>query len=103
MVMKQCNYRVIFQQQDTRITGLQKIALICLLSLVFSFLFPVSITRASIDLAETMIEVKEISFPLLFVSLIILLYSIIRLLKYRRVIEKKTEDLRESEERYEHQ
>jgi len=100
MVMKQCNYRVIFQQQDTRITGLQKIALICLLSLVFSFLFPVSITRASIDLAETMIEVKEISFPLLFVSLIILLYSIIRLLKYRRVIEKKTEDLRESEERY---
>jgi diguanylate cyclase (GGDEF)-like protein/PAS domain S-box-containing protein len=100
MQMKHCNYRVIFLQRDTRKTGLQKITLICLLSIIFSFLLPVSISTASIDLVETMIEVKQISFPLLFISLIILLYTIVRLLEYRRVIEKKTEALRESEERY---
>ena len=45
-------------------------------------------------------SIKNISFPLLFISIVILLYSIVRLLKYRRVIEKRTEELKESEERY---
>jgi hypothetical protein len=52
MQMKQCNHRVIFRQRDMRKTGLQKIVLISLLSLIFSFLSPVSITRASIDVAD---------------------------------------------------
>ena len=97
MVIKRCNYRAIFQQRHL---GLQKIVLICLLSLNFSFLSPVSITRASIDVADKMDSIKNISFPLLFISIVILLYSIVRLLEYRRVIEKRTEELKESEERY---
>jgi hypothetical protein len=88
------------QQRDMRKTLLQKIVLICLLGLIFSFLSPVSITTASIDVVEKMDSIKNISFPLLFVSIIILLYSIVRLLEYRRVIEKRTEELKESEERY---
>ena len=100
MQMKQCNYRVKFPQRDMRKTGLQRIPLISLLSIICSFLLPVSISTASIDIADTMIEIKQISFPLLFISLIILLYTIVRLLGYRRVIEKKTESLKESEERY---
>ena len=55
-----------------------------------------------IDMEENIIAIKQISFPLLLISLSILLYSIIRLLKYHRVIEKKTEALKESEERYAH-
>ena len=38
-------------------------------SILLSFLLPVSISTASIDIAETMIEVKQISFPLLSVRL----------------------------------
>jgi ABC-type enterochelin transport system permease subunit len=92
MQMKQCIYRVISQQLDTRKRGLQKIALICLLCLVFSsFLSPVSLTMAAIDVADKMDSIKNISFPLLFISIIILLYSIVRLLEYRRVLEKITE------------
>jgi len=52
------------------------------------------------DIAETMVTFKNFSFPLLVISIIILLYCIIRLLQYRRIIEKKTEQLKESEERY---
>ena len=97
MVMERCNYRVICQQRNL---GVQKIVLVCLLSVIFSFLSPVSITRASIDVADKMDSIKNISFPLLFISIVILLYSIVRLLEYRRVIEKRTEELKESEERY---
>lgn len=76
--------------------------LISLLSITFFFLMPISISIASMetDVAEKIIEIKQISFPLLLMSIAILLYSIMRLLKYRRVIEKKTEELKESEERY---
>ena len=86
----QCICRVIFQQWDKRKTGLQKIALICLLSLVFSFLSPVSLTMAAIDVAEKMDSIKNISFPVLFISIVILLYSIVRLLEYRRAIIRRT-------------
>jgi len=81
---------------------LMKVLLIGLSGITFSFLMPVSIAMASMetDVGESIIEIKQISFPLLLVSMAILLYSIIRLLKYRRVIEKKTEELKESEERY---
>lgn len=75
-----------------------------LIGIVFSFLMPVSISAASIDIGEKIIgdvlAIKQISFPLLLISLAILLYSIVRLLAYRRVIEKKTEELKESEQRY---
>jgi diguanylate cyclase (GGDEF)-like protein/PAS domain S-box-containing protein len=90
----------ILLQAYRRKTGLQKIVLVCLLSLIYCFLSPVSITRASIDVADKMDYIRNISFPLLFISIIILLYSIVRLLEYRRVIEKRTEELKESEERY---
>jgi hypothetical protein len=86
----QCICRVIFQQWDKRKTGLQKIALICLLSLVISFLSPVSLTMAAIDVAEKMDSIKNISFPVLFISIVILLYSIVRLLEYRRAIIRRT-------------
>src|SRR4030042_3416076 len=90
----------VHQQRDMRKIVLQKIVLISLLSFIFSFLSPVAISTASIDVAEKMDSIKNISFPLLFISIVILLYSIVRLLEYRRVIEKRTEELKESEERY---
>jgi diguanylate cyclase (GGDEF)-like protein/PAS domain S-box-containing protein len=79
-----------------------KFLCISLLSIGFSFLMPTLNAIASVetDVGERIIEIKQISFPLLLMSVSILLYSIIRLFKYRRVIEKKTEELRESEERY---
>ncbi len=98
--MKTSSKGAILLQAYKRKTGLQKIVLICLLSLIYSFLCPVSITRASIDVADKMDYIRNISFPLLFISIVILLYSIVRLLEYRRVIEKRTEELKESEERY---
>jgi hypothetical protein len=79
-----------------------KFLFISLLSIGFSFLMPTLNAIASVetDVGERIIEIKQISFPLLLMSVAILLYSIIRLFKYRRVIEKKTQELRESEERY---
>jgi len=52
------------------------------------------------EIIEDAIAIKQISFPLLIISLIILLYSIACLLRYRRIIEKKAGELKESEERY---
>jgi len=82
--------------------ALMKFLSISLLSIGLSFLMPLLNAVASVetDVSERIIEIKQISFPLLLMSAAILLYSIIRLFKYRRVIEKKSEELRESEERY---
>ena len=93
-------YREIIQQKKNGKKTFAKFFNISSYSILLTFLLPVSISTASIDIADTMIEVKQISFPLLFISLIILLYTIARLLEYRREIEKKTEALMESEERY---
>ncbi|MBM4147414.1 MAG: PAS domain S-box protein, partial [Nitrospira sp.] len=93
-------YMEVIQQKKNGKKTFTKFLHISSYSIFLSFLLPVSITTASIDIAETMIEVKQISLPLLFVSFLILLFAIARLLEYRRVIEKKTEALRESEERY---
>lgn len=70
-----------------------------LLATLFFLIFQTD-AMASPDIGETMLEIRAISFPLLLVSLVILLYTIMRLLEYRRVIEKRTRELRESEERY---
>jgi diguanylate cyclase (GGDEF)-like protein/PAS domain S-box-containing protein len=74
--------------------------LLILLSIISNFLLPASVSIASIDIVEKMDSVNRISLPLLAISAVILLYCVIRLLQYRRVIEKRTEELRESEERY---
>ena len=66
------------------------------------FFFPtcISCSFASVDIAGTINIVRNFTFPLLAVSIIILFYCLMRLLEYRRIIDKKTEELRESEERY---
>ena len=83
---------------------MEKVLRTSLLIIASSFLMPDSISAASIDIGGSIIEdiftIKQISFPLLLISLIILLYSIVCLLRYRRVIEKRTGELKESEERY---
>ena len=76
---------------------------IILVSFIYILLiFPVNEVYSSdaFDITETIVTFKEFSFPLLVISILILFYCIIRLLQYRRIIEKKTEQLRESEERY---
>jgi diguanylate cyclase (GGDEF)-like protein/PAS domain S-box-containing protein len=88
------------RQKEKREKALRNYFLICLSSITSPLLLPISISIASGGMAETMIEVKEITFPLLFLSVAVLLYSMMRLLEYRRVIEKRTAELRESEERY---
>ena len=84
--------------------GVGKVLCTSLFILASSFLMPDSISAASIDVADGIIgdifAIKQFSFPLLLISLIILLYSIVCLLRYRRVIERKTAELKESEERY---
>jgi diguanylate cyclase (GGDEF)-like protein/PAS domain S-box-containing protein len=69
------------------------------------FLIAVPISVASLETAitnaeERIVVINQISFPLLIMSLAILLYSILRLLRYRKLIERKSEELKESEERY---
>jgi diguanylate cyclase (GGDEF)-like protein/PAS domain S-box-containing protein len=69
-------------------------------SIICFLLTPVSPAMASTVTEHFIFEAKEISFSLLILSLLILLYTVMRLLEYRRVVEKKTEALKESEERY---
>ncbi len=70
------------------------------LSIICFLQMPVSPGMASTVTEHFIFEAKEISSSLLIVSLLILLYTIMRLLEYRRIVEKKTEALKESEERY---
>jgi diguanylate cyclase (GGDEF)-like protein/PAS domain S-box-containing protein len=77
-----------------------KIFLMCAFNLFFIIPSYISHAYASVDIFETMASLRNISLPLLFISIIILFYCLVRLLEYRRVISKKSEELRESEERY---
>ncbi len=96
------NKRVMTQKARNKIFSKWSFAwlgiLIC--SFLLPALLPLRLSAARGDMVETIVDVKEISLPLLSISLIILFYAIIRLLQYRRIIEKKTHALRESEERY---
>ena len=77
-----------------------KIFLMCAFNLFFIIPSYISHAYASVDIFETMASLRNISLPLLFISIIILFYCLVRLLEYRRVISKKSEELRESEERF---
>lgn len=78
----------------------RKILLISFINILL--IFPANEVDSSdvFDITETIVTFKKLSFPLFVISIIILFYCIIRLLQYRRIIESKTEQLRESEERY---
>ena len=66
------------------------------------FIYPSDLVYSSeaLDMTETIGLVRNFTLPLLAVSIIILFYCLMRLLEYRRIIDKKTEELRDSEERY---
>jgi diguanylate cyclase (GGDEF)-like protein/PAS domain S-box-containing protein len=67
--------------------------------LVLFFCF-ISYAHAAINIEEKIDILQGFSLPLLLVSIVVLFYSIIRLLEYRRIIERKNVELKESEERY---
>ena len=78
----------------------RKMILIGFMNILFFVFMGIPHSFASADIAEKINMVRNITLPLLSISIIILFYCLTRLLEYRRIIGKKTEELRESEERY---